>query len=276
MLSYAQLKQDLTIAKFYKNTCGYFLDVGANDGITYSNTYLLERKLRWTGLLFEPLPSALVKLHRCRKSSIIECAAYSEAGKMLAFSQDNLYSGITELIDLHVIAKTKPQIKVLTTTVDIEITKHNAPKFIHYMSLDTEGSELEVLYGMSFSNYIIGIINLEHNYVEPRRTQMREYLIHKGYIFLGENPQGDELNNCNVKHDWDDDYFHQSLLVGPWKTPNSIVNITWDGVNILIDDVVSAKMLPGTYSMEFCNDQKNRATLFWNEIQFDSETWIKV
>jgi predicted transcriptional regulator len=66
------------------------------------------------------------------------------------------------------------------------------------MSLDTEGSEFEILANFDFEKYRFGLIDVEHNYVEPRRTQIKNLLLSKGYIYKGENK-------------WDDMFKHNSV-----------------------------------------------------------------
>jgi hypothetical protein len=67
------------------------------------------------------------------------------------------------------------------------------PSYIEYLSIDTEGSELEVLRGIDWSRYSFGYIGIEHNYIEPRRAEMRQLLEKQGYTHFREN-------------EWDDDY----------------------------------------------------------------------
>jgi len=74
----------------------------------------------------------------------------------------------------------------------------NAPLFIEYMSLDTEGSELEILKNFDFRKYTFGLIDVEHNFVEPRRTEIKNLLVSNGYIYIGANK-------------WDDMYKHSSV-----------------------------------------------------------------
>ena len=64
METFGQLKQDflaLQYLKFKKN--GYFVDIGANDGKTLSNTYMLERDYNWTGICVEPLT---IEYNKCK------------------------------------------------------------------------------------------------------------------------------------------------------------------------------------------------------------------
>lgn len=54
--SYSQNRQDLEIIEYTKGKkFGKFLDIGANDGMTHSNTYALEQYFAWSGLLIEPV-----------------------------------------------------------------------------------------------------------------------------------------------------------------------------------------------------------------------------
>uniref|UniRef100_A0A6C0HPS2 Methyltransferase FkbM domain-containing protein n=1 Tax=viral metagenome TaxID=1070528 RepID=A0A6C0HPS2_9ZZZZ len=66
------------------------------------------------------------------------------------------------------------------------------------MSLDTEGSELEILKNFDFGKYKFGLIDVQHNYNEPIRTEIKNLLLSKGYIYKGENK-------------WDDMYKHNSI-----------------------------------------------------------------
>ena len=61
------------------------------------------------------------------------------------------------------------------------------------MSLDTEGTEFEILKGTDFSKYSFNYLSIEHNYKEPIRTNIRNFLKEKGYKLYKENS-------------WDDDY----------------------------------------------------------------------
>lgn len=206
-MSYAQLNQDTSVITFYnKKVNGYFIDVGANDGINLSNTYLLERDYNWHGICIEPNMEIYSKLIKNRTAICSNKAVYSTSNEVIEFNEpnDSLFGGITQHIDYHF--KTLNNSKktyVNTITLTDLLDENKSPNFIDYMSLDTEGSELEILKGIDFDKYTFGYINLEHNYQEPRRTLMRELLLKKGYIYLGEN-------------DWDDDYMHGSLITGTY------------------------------------------------------------
>ena len=74
----------------------------------------------------------------------------------------------------------------------------NAPKFIEFLSLDTEGSEYDILQAHDFDQYLFGYICIEHNFIEVNRQKIRKLLESKGYIFVRENHV-------------DDDYIHSSI-----------------------------------------------------------------
>lgn len=61
--------------------------------------------------------------------------------------------------------------------------------------MDTEGSELKMLKGIDFKKYKFGYINVEHNNVEPRRTDMKKLLQKNGYRYAGEN-KFDDIYIC--------------------------------------------------------------------------------
>ena len=196
--SYSQIGQDLEVLKFYNNKQnGYFVEIGASDGIILSNTYLLETQYNWKGICSEPIPEKyeLLKINR-PYSHCNNKALYSKNGVTVLFDVANadLLSGISSHIDKYseIVNKNKTQIEVETITLTNLLDKYNAPLFIEYLSIDTEGSELEILKGCDFNKYKFGYITLEHNYMEPRRTEMREFLISKGYRFLKKNQFDDD------------------------------------------------------------------------------------
>ena len=189
--NYAQMGQDLKVLKFFDNKReGYFVEVGANDGIRFSNTYLLEKDYDWKGICIEPVPSLFKKLSENRKSINISNAIYNENDKIVNIIEANMLSGIREDVDSHkhiLDKEEKNDIKVLTKTLTTVLNENNAPNYIEYLSIDTEGSELKVLEGIDFNKYKFGYINIEHNFQEKRRFEMRKLLESKNYKFLEEN-----------------------------------------------------------------------------------------
>jgi FkbM family methyltransferase len=200
--SFSQIGQDLfVIEKVYNGKRnGFFVDIGATAGIRISNTYLLEKDFGWKGICIEPNPNFFKKLKKNRKATCLRCAVYSENDKEMEFAIAGVLSGILDHIDFHKSARKREKISVKTKTLTRVLNEQKAPTFIDYLSLDTEGSELEVLRGIDFEKYTFGCITVEHNWVEPRRTEMKDLLLNNGYVFCREN-----------KHD--DYYIHKSISV---------------------------------------------------------------
>jgi FkbM family methyltransferase len=205
MTTYSQLEQDLEVLKIYNNkTEGFFVEIGASDGIELSNTYLLETQFNWKGICVEPIPSRYESLCTNRpKSSCCNNPVYNESNQNVKFSiahHYDLLSGIDTNIDAcrSQIDSDKTEIIVTTISLNDLLEKYNAPSFIEYLSLDTEGSEFEILKSFDFNKYMFGVIDIEHNHVEPRRTQIRDLLTSNGYVYIRENK-------------WDDSYRHNSI-----------------------------------------------------------------
>ena len=112
----------------------------------------------------------------------------------------DLFSGISDNIDRRklVVESNKTPIVVTTISFNNLLEKCNAPLFIDYLSLDTGGSEYEILKSVDLQKYVFGLIDVDHNFVEPKRSQIRELLTANGYIFIREN-------------NWDDCYKHNSV-----------------------------------------------------------------
>jgi len=196
--SYSQFNQDLIVLKafdFKKN--GYFVDIGANDGISGSNSYLLEKEYDWNGICVEPLPDVYLKCKECRNCACYDFAVYSKSDLELNFCMSGLLSGIE---DTHLIKDKKQNfidpsyftnnykgdVKVQTKTLTDILDMSNAPNFIDYLSIDVEGAEMHVLHGIDFDKYKFGMIHIEHNW-QPYRVEIRDNLEKNGYLYLIEN-----------------------------------------------------------------------------------------
>lgn len=206
-MSQSQLQQDLHVLKFFRNKKNfYFLDIGANDGKTLSNTYFLEKQYNWTGICSEPEPSMFKKLIKCRTVICDKNAVYNKSNLKLDFSNagpNSLFSGITTDMSNKFgnNLKIHEEVSVNTITLQDLLEKYKSPNTIHYLSLDTEGSEYKILTSINFKIYKFMYINVEHNYIEPQRTDIKNLLVNNGYLYKGENK-------------WDDDYIHETNIIG--------------------------------------------------------------
>lgn len=195
MKLYSQLGQDETVFNYYnKLKTGYFVEVGAFDGVSFSNTFALEQ-VGWKGVCVEPLPCRFSELVKNRSCKAYNVAAYQVSGKVLDFviADSPMLSGDVTRIDVSRVSNLNNRISVPTMNLTEILDDAHAPSFIEFLSLDTEGSELDVLKGIDFKKYAFGYMTVEHNFLEPARTNIRNFLAENGYEFKCENK-------------WDDDY----------------------------------------------------------------------
>jgi len=187
MDSTSQFGQDVHVLNTIYNgkTTGFFVEVGAYNGIESSNTYILEQ-LGWTGVCVECNPKYFNELIKCRKSKNYDCAVYTQDGKVMDFYDSGGYAGLV-VTNKHDHIKNDPVIKVVTKTLSSILDDAGAPPFIEYLSLDTEGSEYDILSAHDFNKYKFGYICVEHNRLEPARTNIRTLLESKGYRHFREN-----------------------------------------------------------------------------------------
>lgn len=186
--SKSQLRQDLFVLSEvdYKKG-GYFVEFGASDGITLSNSYLLESEFYWTGILSEPAKVWHKELYSNRPSASIEpLCVWKDSSSSLVFNE----TFAAELSTLDSFSakdshKTSRELgkkyKVQTISLNDLLRKYEAPKKIDYLSIDTEGSEFEILNAFDFDQYQIQIITVEHNFT-PQRELIFDLLTSHGFV----------------------------------------------------------------------------------------------
>lgn len=185
--SYSQLSQDLFVIGFFKfKRRGFFVEFGATNGKDLSNTFLLESEFGWTGILAEPARvwHSELEAHRTKSKIDFSCVwKYSNRELDFAESDSPELSTLSDFGkgDSHYRSRENSKFyKVQSITLLDLLEKHSAPKFIEYLSIDTEGSEYEILSGFDFSQYEFGVISCEHNY-SSTRDKVHELLTSKGY-----------------------------------------------------------------------------------------------
>lgn len=166
---------------------GFFLDVGSGHGTIGSNTKLLE-ELGWTGICVDPFPTHM-EGRTCRMEKAVVSSA---AGQVVRFHTHSGLGGIADTLGRwKAEAEKSPAVELTTTTLGEILARANAPSFIHFMSLDIEGAELEALMGVPFEKYRFGAFAIEHNEEEPKRTDLLKFLEGKGYKRLHTYKQDD-------------------------------------------------------------------------------------
>ena len=187
--STSQLGQDLWVLRNsnYKKH-GFFVEFGATDGLMLSNTWLLEKDYEWQGICAEPNPHFYKQLaHNRQCITSMDCIT-DATGDLVEFVLADEYSGITDhaFEDSH---KDKRQafkskgdtISLRTISLHDFLLKHDAPRDIDYISIDTEGSEYTILKAFPFEQWNVRMFSVEHNFT-PQRQLIRELMTQHGYV----------------------------------------------------------------------------------------------
>jgi FkbM family methyltransferase len=163
---------------------GYFVEIGVGDGRALSNTYMLEKNFGWRGLLAEPNPAYQESIRLERSAVLDSRAVYSSSGQHLDFSAFGVggeLSGLTQDLRPRADAAEGQTIKVETVSLMDLLDEHKAPRVIDYISVDTEGSELEILKTLDTSRYVPLTLTVEHNFDGPRISALKALLEPMGY-----------------------------------------------------------------------------------------------
>lgn len=172
MTWYSQAGQDEWVHSIVGDT-GFFVDVGAHDGIVHSNTYALEQ-LGWTGICIEPNRDAYDLMSgnrtRCTKTDLI----VSDVHGIVEFDGVRVGSGVPRAC----------------MPLSMILDNARAPNIIDYLSIDVEGHELEVLAGMDFDRWTVRCLTVEHNlYCDgpARKEAIHQHLYRFGFVRVREN-----------------------------------------------------------------------------------------
>jgi FkbM family methyltransferase len=155
---------------------GFFVEIGAADGLYVSNSYLLETTFGWNGVLCEPNPSfarAIRALGRDR-SVLFEKAVTRRSGETVTLSDDDERSAVTS-------QSRRGVVHVATISPTDLMRESQAPPVIDYMSVDTEGSEPEILRAFPWRDHRVRFITVEHNHVKGRTDELDSILLPLGY-----------------------------------------------------------------------------------------------
>lgn len=185
--SKSQLLQDLFVLHLLKQKpAGFFVEFGSTNGITLSNTHILEKKFGWSGIVAEPAKCWAQSLRENRRCAIDLRCVWTKTGEKLLFleASDAELSTIDPFAarDAHAANRLdNEKYEVDTVSLTDLLRAHNAPHRIDYLSIDTEGSEYMILSHFDFDAFDVYILTVEHNYAEPDREQIQRLLISKGY-----------------------------------------------------------------------------------------------
>ena len=190
-LGHGQLLQDLIAAYIIRDKKhSYFVEFGAMDGLKLSNSYLLEY-IGWRGIAAEAIPNSYADLRRNRKCHTSSDCVYIKDGDSINFK---IIDDLPELsqIDCSTSQDSHDQkgardnyqvCSVKTVTLNTLLKNFDAPNIIGYLSIDTEGTELEILESFNFTQHKFCFISVEHNYTD-KQEEIDLFLSQHGYIRL--------------------------------------------------------------------------------------------
>ena len=176
---YSQHKQDEylenTIFKGYKN--GFYVDVGAHDGVSLNNTLYFEKNNNWNGINIEPNKKVFDKLLTNRPHNInlnlAVCNNDGETEFLCNTGYTEMLSGIKNTFDsrhLQRLYRENIQMGASTEVIKVNTKKletifdENHISHINYLSIDVEGAEFEVIKSINFDKVFIDIIAFENNF----------------------------------------------------------------------------------------------------------------
>lgn len=189
--SHAQIFQDLFVLfSVGEKREGFFVEFGATDGITLSNTFLLEKSYGWNGILAEPARGWHEQLRHNRGCHIDTRCVWSKSEEELHFNEAaerelSTIEGFSDTTGRSKAERHYERYVVQSISLNDLLESHDAPRHIDYLSIDTEGSELSILSGFDFSCHDIHVITVEHNRT-PERKKIHGLLQSKGYVRIFE------------------------------------------------------------------------------------------
>ena len=202
--SYARNELDLKLKKYLNFSDGFFIELGAHDGITQSNTFYYEKKYNWKGILIEPVPKLF---NYCKKYRSNKNLYFCNACVSFDFNKDKvklIYSNLmTTAVDLTSNDYRKkhladPELNFFeknnyfyanARTLSSILKESKAPNIIDFFSLDVEGAEFDVLNGIDFSIYNFKYIIIETDNFE----RLDKFMTNKNYKFINKYNSNDYL-----------------------------------------------------------------------------------
>jgi FkbM family methyltransferase len=162
---------------------------------------LLEKDFGWNGILAEPAKFWHEELKANRSASLEFDCVWNKSDEIINFTvaPEAEYSTISSFTDAdaHASARNKGEtFPVKTISLNDLLKRHGAPSTIDYLSIDTEGSELEILEAFDFNQYAISVITCEHNF-SSQRAKIHKLLSSHGFMRVFEGFSR-----------WDDWYIH--------------------------------------------------------------------
>lgn len=189
---HSQLGQDKFVDEYLQfKENGVFIEIGAHDGRSCSNTLFFEENRNWKGICIEPGPEEFKKLTENRKSININACVSDYDGQseftyiegysmMLSGLSENYNYSHQNRIDHEVTSNGGTVNKIQMPVHKLQTILDNHQIFeVDYCSIDTEGSEFNIIKSIDFDKTNIKVFSIENNY---GNEDIKNYLETKGYI----------------------------------------------------------------------------------------------
>jgi len=180
--SRSQRRQDLfALAHLGFPEGGFFVEFGATDGVGLSNTWLMENRFGWNGILAEPARGWHAALKRNRRAAIETRCVWRASGETLPFTEAP--RGENSGVSSYVLASRRlrgTSYEVETISLSDMLDRHGAPEVVDYISIDTEGTEFDILDVFDFTRRRFRVMSVEHNHT-PLREKIHTLLTGHGY-----------------------------------------------------------------------------------------------
>jgi FkbM family methyltransferase len=192
---YSQSHQDEFLDKeiFKRKEHGFFVDIGAHDGVTFNNTYFFEKNRKWNGICVEPIPEVFDKLNKNRHCKNIAGCISSHNGKasfLRLKGYTEMLSGLVNDYDPRHVERIERELQqyggeaqeIIVECFNINyLLKENNVYHVDYCSIDVEGPELDILKSIDFSSFKYDVFTVENNY---GTSDIRDFLHSKGYDLI--------------------------------------------------------------------------------------------
>ena len=188
---FSEAGQDMLVKdNFFKNQkSGFFLEIGAYDGIEGSNCYHFEKFMNWQGIAIEASPLQFEKLKKNRNCKLMNIAIGSENKKVEFYEVVEGFtqmSGINNLNFKDSFERIKKNSNSKINKINIECKTFEklipSDQIIDLISIDIEGNEPDVLKSINFDKYQIKVIILENK--TPKELSYLEFFKEKNFNYF--------------------------------------------------------------------------------------------
>jgi FkbM family methyltransferase len=174
---------------------GFFVECGAYTGAKKSNTFLLEKFYKWSGICIESNPAYFKKLKQarnciCLKECIdgeegeVDFLCYKTTGGIVSDNTDNDHTVVNEKLSVN--ENNHKIITVKTKTLQQILKENNAPKIMEFLVLDVEGAETRIMRKFPFNEYrFLTMV------IEKPTSELENYFIQNGYRIVKKDPERD-------------------------------------------------------------------------------------